>query len=360
MKRALASILSCLVVACSESFLPAWAVTDLRVVAALVEVEGESGRARPDAEDDIRVSILVIDQGAPPSDSPELPALTPALLQWSFFACIPRLTLIGAPICGDLIQPCEGCEGPPPDSPLDFPVVGFQVPSEAELDAAQADRLVLQGAVCIHGRPSTDAIQRFLLGETDDLQPCEAIPEEEPASDGQLPEGRFVTVQIPIERQPEDPNLHPEISSVTLDGLSWPLPYDRGVPRTAPRTGCRADLDGLTDEERARHPIAGGPASSINLHVTPDSLQQYMVSDTPAIEEIQVSWLTDGGDLERTFSFITDPARSVFTHWQSFPDAPEDGLLVRLNFVIRDGRGGTDWVERGLCVLPAPVDRFPP
>ena len=360
MKRALALILSCFAVACSASFLPAWAVTDLRVVAALVEVEGGPGRARPDAGDDIRVSMLVIDQGAPPSDFLAVPALTPALLQWSFFACIPRLTLIGPPICGDLIQPCDGCEGPSPDRPFEFPVMGFQVPAAAELEAAQTDRLVLQGAVCVHGRPSTDAIQRFLLGETDDLQPCEAIPEEEPASDGQLPDGRFVTVQIPIEQQRDDPNLHPEISNVTLDGVSWPSPYDQGVRRTAPRTGCRADLDGLTDEQRARHPVAGSPASSINLHVTPDSLQQYMVDDLPVTEEIQVSWLTDGGDLERTFSFITDPARSVLTHWQPVADVPEDGLLVRFNFVIRDGRGGTDWVERGLCVLPAPADESPP
>ena len=57
----------------------------------------------------------------------------------------------------------------------------------------------------------------------------------------------------------------------------------------------------------------------------PDSLQSYLVGDMTVTEEIQVSWLTDGGDLERTFSFITDPARSVLTQWQPFSDAPEDG-----------------------------------
>ena len=350
MKRILGLIALLLVTACSESFLPAWGVTDLRAVAAPVDVEGKPGRARPDPEDRIQVSILVVDQGAPPSDSPEAPALTPPSLQWSFIACVPLPTLIGPPICQAPIQPCDGCEGTPPSDPLAFPVLGFQVPSEAELEAAGADRVLLQGAICADGPPAADAILRFILGETDDLNPC-----EDPNS-----EGRFVTVNIPIESTPADPNLNPEISTVFLNGRPWPPPYDQGVPRAAPRTGCRADLDELTDEQRAAHPLAGSGGSSINLGVTPDSLQSYMVDDATLTEEIQVSWLTDGGDLERTFSFITDPARSVLTQWQPFQDAPEDGLLVRLTFVIRDGRGGTDWVERGLCVLPPSPDASPP
>ena len=347
MRRPLALMLLFAATACSESFLPAWAVTDLRAVAALVEVQGKPGRARPDPEDDVQVSILVIDQGAPAS---EVPAVTPPPLQWAFIACVPLPTLIGPPICQDLIQPCDGCEGTPPADPLAFPILRFQVPSEAELEAAGADGVLLQGAICANGPPAADAILRFILGETDDLNPC-----EDPSD-----EGRFVTVKIPIESTPQDPNLNPGISTVFLNGRPWPPPYDQEVPRTAPRTGCKADLDGLTDEQRAAHPLAGSPASSINLGVTQDSLQPYVVDDMTVIEEIQVSWLTDGGDLERTFSFITDPARSVLTQWQPFPDASEDGSLVRLTFVIRDGRGGTDWVERGLCVLPPPAGESPP
>ena len=348
MRHRLTLLLSlCLVVACSESFLPAWAVTDLRAVAALVEVEGKPDRARPDPGDGVRISILVVDQGAPPSDDPGVPALTPPTLWWSFIACIPQPTLIGPPICRDLIQPCNGCVGTPPDYPVEM---GFAVPSEAELEAAGATQVLLQGAICANGPPAQDAILRFIIGETDDLNAC-----EDPNN-----EGRFVSVSIPIEVTPDDPNLNPAISTITLNGRAWPPPYDDIVPRTAPRTGCKADLDGLTNEERMAHPLAGTPASSINLHVTPDSLQPYAVGDMTLTEEIQVSWLVDGGDLERTFSFITDPARSVLTHWQSFPDAPEDGLLVRFNFVIRDGRGGTDWVERGLCVLPPPSAESPP
>jgi hypothetical protein len=345
--RVLGLIVLLLAAACSESFLPAWAVTDLRAVAARVEVEGKPGRARPDPEDEIQVSILMIDEGAPAS---EVPALTPPPLQWAFIACVPAPTLIGPPLCRDLIQPCDGCEGTPPANPLDLPVLSFQVPSEAELEAAGAANVLLQGAICANGPPAADAILRFILGETDDLNPC-----EDPSN-----EGRFVTVNIPIETAPEDPNLNPEISTVFLDGRPWPPPYDQEVPRTAPRTGCRADLDGLTDEQRNAHPLAGSANSSFDLGVTPDSLQSYRVGDMTLTEEIQVSWLTDGGDLERTFSFITDPARSVLTQWRPFSDAPEDGLLVRLTFVIRDGRGGTDWVERGLCVLPPPPASSPP
>ena len=350
MIRVLALALLCLMAACSESFLPAWAVTDLRVVAALVEVEGKPGRARPDPGDDIQLSMVVIDQGAPPSDVSGVPALTPPLLQWAFIACVPQPTLIGPPICRDVIQPCEGCVATPPDDPFAFPVLQFQVPSEAALEAAQADSVILQGAICADGPPAQDAILRFLLGETDDLNPC-----EDPSG-----EGRFVTLEVPIEVTPEDPNLNPEVSAVILNGRSWPPPYDQGVPRTAPRTGCMTDLDGLTEQERAAHPVAGSPASNINLHVTPDSLQPYMVGDMSLTEEIQVSWLTDGGDFETNFSFITDPARSILTNWKPFAEVPEDGLLVRFNFVIRDGRGGSDQVERGLCVLPPRPAASPP
>jgi hypothetical protein len=353
MKRALilaVVFLSLFGIACSESFLPAWGVTDLRVVAASVEVDGKPGRARPDPADVVQVSLLVIDQGAPPSEVPEIPALTPGLLEWSFVACVPAPTLIGSPICRDLIEPCEGCVGTPPVDEFASPVMRFQVPSQAELDAAQATTVLLQGAVCVDGPPATDAILRFILGEVDQLNPC-----EDPTN-----EGRFVSIAIPIEPSPDDPNLNPQIQSVDLNGRTWPPPYEQGVPRTAPRTGCLADLEGLTDEERAAHPVAGSPPSTMNLHVTRDSLQSYMVGDMTLTEELQVSWLTDAGELERTFSFITDPARSVLTQWQPFASVPPEGLLARLTFVIRDGRGGTDSVERGLCMTPPPPGESPP
>lgn len=352
----------CLTMACSESFLPPSAVTNLRVVGARIDVEGEPGRANPSPGDDIEVSILVIDRGAEPTEPPEEPALTPPRLTWSFVACVPTATRIGVPICGAEIGSCEGCVGPPPDDPLALPVMRFQVPSEEELDAVEAREVLLQGVVCGNGSPSQDAIARFISGETDDLEPCEGPP----IIPGLPIEGRFVTVQIPIERDAEDPNLNPGIESVRFDGGDgWPPPYAEEVPRTAPRTGCKADLDALTEEDRSRHPVEGGEPLSINLSVTDGSLQPFTVDGVDMTEEIQVSWLADGGAFEVAFSFITEPPSpsavpSILTQWKPPSNAPAVGRLVRFNFVIRDGRGGLDRVERGLCVLKEPLAESPP
>jgi hypothetical protein len=347
----LGPILLCLTVACSESFTPPSAVTDLRVIGARIDVLGAPGRANPSPEDEVQASIQVIDRGA-------LPSLT-----WAFVACVPTATRIGVPICGTLIDGCDGCFGPQPSDPFALPVIGFQVPSEEELDAVEAREVLLQGVVCGVGVPSADAIPRFLSGETDDLEPCEPDPNATPPPEAPAPEpeGRFVTVQIPIERDAEDPNLNPGIQNIFLNGSPWPPPYAEGVPREAPITGCKAALDALAEEDdRDKHPVAGSAASSINLSVTPDSLQSFTIDGEDFTEELQVSWLADGGGFEVAFSFITDPARSVLTLWQPFSEVPADGRLVRLNFVVRDGRGGLERLERGLCVLPPAPAESPP
>jgi hypothetical protein len=330
--KAVQLVLLVAVVACAESFLPASVVTDLRAVAARTDVGGAPGRANPDPEDEIQVSWLVIDQGRLPE------------LQWSFVACIPAATLFGSPICTNRIMPCEGCEETPPGNPLATPEVRFRVPTEAELMAASATSVVVQGAICANGPPAEDSIARFILGETDDINPC-----EDPNN-----QGRFVSAEIPIEANPADPNLNPQILNLTWNGRPWPPPYDQGVPRAEPSTGCLSLLQMLPQEVQDQHPIAGSPPSTINLSVTSESLQTFTVDGIEETEEIQVSWLSDGGEFDTTFSFISDPASQVLTAWRPLPVDISDGegLLVRLNFVIRDGRGGVDFVERGLCVGP--------
>lgn len=343
-------------VACGDMFVPPSVVTDFRVVGAKVEVEGEPERANPSPEDEVQVSLLAVDQGVAASDVPEEVPLSPGLLQWVLIPCVPLPVTLGAPICGPAIEPCDGCVATPPEDPLATPIVRFPVPSQEELDTAQATSVLLQGVVCSNGTPSPDAILRFLMGETDDLQPCEGPAEQ----DNRPIEGRFVTISIPIEDDPSDPNLNPELLSIVLNGGPWPPPYDQEVPRDAPSTGCAADLADLSEAQQMAHPRAGDDPSTVNLAVTQESLQTFTVDDQELTEEIQVSWLADGGGYSTSFSFITAPATSVLTNWQPADSAPEGGQLVRFHFVIRDGRGGTDWVERGLCILPAEPSASPP
>jgi len=349
--RSLFAILLFVLAACGESFVSPSVVTDFRVVAARVEVASDPSRANPSPGDDVEVTVLSIDRGAP--EDPGVPSLTPPLLQWAFVPCVPAPTTLGPPICLEPIDPCAGCVATPPEDPLATPVIGFQTPPEDELDDANASSVVLQGIVCANGTPSEDAILRFLLGETDDLVPCEGPARVE----GRPIEGRFVTIPIPIEDDPDDPNLNPELLSLVLDGGSWPRPYDAGVPRDAPSSGCAADL---SEQEQMAQPRAGDDPSTINLAVTQESLQTYTVNEMELTEEIQVSWLADGGGYQTSFSFITAPATSVLTGWKPPTTVPDDGALVRFTFVIRDGRGGTDWAERGLCVLPPESATSPP
>lgn len=333
MKR-LPAVCLLLIAACGESFPPPSAVVDFRVVGALVEVEGKPGRANPDPGDTIEVSILVIDRGFPSATEPA--PLSPPPLQWSLVACVPQPSVLALPICRNVLS-CEGCVATPPEDPLAFPVVRFQVPSAAELEAAEATSVKLQGAICANGPPATtDAIIRFVTGETDVLDPCEDPNDE----------GRFINVDISIEDEPDNPNLNPTIADVTLDGEPWPPPFDQGVPRDFSDSGCA----GFVDENVALR--EGGPVSTIELTATSNSFQQYLVNDVLVTEEMQVSWLADGGGFEFSFSFITDPARTAPILWAPPGFANTGGSLVRFNFLMRDGRGGIDWVERGLCVLP--------
>jgi hypothetical protein len=326
-----------LVAACAESFLPPSAVIDLRVIGARVEVEGNPGHANPVPGDLIQVSNIVIDRGFPPTEPPNPPPLSPPPLQWRLVACIPAPSVLALPICQSQI-PCEGCEKTPPDDPLAFPVVRFQVPSAEALEAAEASSVVLQGVICANGEPAElEAILRLVTGETEVLEPC-ADPDNE---------GRIISVEVPIETRPENPNLNPSIEEVTLNGEPWPPPFDQGVPRGQPNTGC-TDLV----EDPTTLPRADGSISIIQLEASNQSFQQYVVDDVFITEEMQVSWLGDSGAFESSFSFITDPARSAAIQWAppSFP--PASGRVVRFNFVMRDGRGGLDHVERGLCLVP--------
>jgi hypothetical protein len=353
MKRVLLTAALLFALGCAESFEPASFVDKLRPVAALVEVEGDPSRANPDPGDVITVTQHIID--CPRAPEPEdtdsddedrfanCEVSNPAI-EWRFVACVPIETVFNPPICARLIEPCENCVNE--DVPLaEDPVVRFQVPAEAELGGAE--QVVLQGGICEGEIASQERLVELLFGGVEELNPC-ANPEQD--------EGRLISVRILIE-QGAPPNHNPQIALPDSPEFAFGRPEDwskrwLNLPSKAPKTGCLTDIE---DKLQCIPSTAGNGRVNILLSVTPASLEKLPDENgDPQSEEIQISWLADDGQFDRSFSFIDDkdnPFESVL--WGLPSETAADGTYVRFNFVIRDGRGGTAWEERGLCIVPS-------
>ncbi len=353
MKRAPWAMGLLFMLGCADSFEPASLVDNLRPVAALVEVEDEPERANPNPGEVIRVTQHVIDAGPKPA------------IEWRFVACVPAFTVITPPVCGRLIEPCENCVNEDGPRAVD-PVIRFQVPSQEELGSET--EVVVQGAICQGDIASEQRLLELLAEGVEEPNPC-ANPKSAENPEGD--EGRLISVRIPLE-QYDPPNLQPVIASLQIgcnDQSTGCTVPDRwlDLPDSAPRTGCLKAIKELEPAERAVKciPDTVGVAN-IRLSVTAESLQNFQIEDDGDTltlqEEIQISWLADGGTFERSFSFInetspTDGSSNPFesVNWALPPGALPEGTYVRFNFVIRDGRGGTTWEEHGLCVVPRDV-----
>ena len=74
--------------------------------------------------------------------------------------------------------------------------------------------------------------------------------------------------------------------------------------------------------------------------ITTDACRAYMASG--------------GGDFPGAYSFFDDTPNTPTIKW-TMPARgaiADDGLLVRFWFVLRDGRGGSSYVQRAICVVP--------
>ena len=320
MKRSLCLVGLLFACACGESLDPASLVTSLRAVAARVEVEGDAERPNPLPGEVVTVTIRVIDQGPRPD------------IQWRFVACVPEATLFNVPICGLIIEPCDNCEGD--GGPEVDPVIRFQVPDEAEL--GDQTQVLLQGAICADGPAAPlEEFLAFAAGETGQFSPC-----DDPALEG------TVLIAPVVLQQFDPPNRQPQIADVLYEeeSVAWVEP---NPPASDPISPCDGDI--TIDQT----------TPSIRLSVTPDSLVPFVADDEEQEDEIQVSWLGDAGEFDRSFSFIdesspVDANGNLFVEvdWELPMSARDNGTLVRFNFVVRNTRGGQDWTERALCVFP--------
>ena len=81
-----------------------------------------------------------------------------------------------------------------------------------------------------------------------------------------------------------------------------------------------------------------------------DAIDQSSSAEPPK-EELQVSHFTTAGKLERAFTVFeaSDTNLVARVSWKAPSEVPLDGF-ARLFFVVRDMRGGSDWIERAVCI----------
>lgn len=312
---------------CSADLSPASVVNKTRVIAARVQVVGAPTRSNPSPGESVSIEVRVVGPG------PRQP------LQWLFVACVPADVGSGLPICTStesIIEPCLNCESRA--GALADPVIQFEVPAESELN--EATSVVAFGAVCADGAvTSLESLASFFAQGQRGVSGCEDPNDE----------GALLFVEVPLQEGEED-NTQPTIASVQLGGSPW-----EDVAASSAQVGQCAGTP------IRQLPPGTGPIA-IGLTAATQSRQEYddPVTGDSRCETLQISWLATSGEFDQSFGFLegdtcasgTASNGSTTVGWLPPETAPADGILVRFHFVLRDGRGGTDWTERALCIVP--------
>lgn len=285
-----------LTLGCDEPLTAVELIDKTRIVAARVEVAGDPSRAAPLPGESVEVSFLVV-----------TPEPAPALA-FSLRSCIALDSRSSATICGSDTLATASSLDPVAGAPL----IRFDAPAGATGD----ERLAVHAAICPAG---------------------ESLPSEDARTCSGGGETLFATVDFSMD-DGEHPNSNPAFTSVLLDGTE--LPADSAttsdcalltsVPRGSKHT-LRVELD-----ESSRDPLPAEDAAHV------------------ARENLLVSYFIDQGDLDHAFSSIpsTAPVAAGSAVWTAPASAGDAPRLARFVIVARDGRGGSDFVERRICVEP--------
>lgn len=280
--------------ACDEPLSAVEAIDKTRVVGAKVEVAGDPARAAPLPGDDVVVRFVVV--------SPD-PAPT---LAYELAACVAADSASDLATCAGEPLATAASLVPAPEAPS----IAFVAPEALTGD----ERLAVLGAICASGVG--------LPGEG--AGSCE---------DGSAP--LLTTLDFSMD-DGSHPNTNPTLTRVTFDS-------DELAADTALTTDC-AELPGFVGGIKHRLTVELDPSSR-------DPLKRENEVD-PTRESLLVSYFVTRGDLDHAISALgaNDSSNSTGAIW-SAPDVPEPAL-ARFVVVVRDGRGGSDFVERRICILP--------
>lgn len=311
--------------ACVDPFDPPSRVTENRVLAARAAVAGDPARAWPRPGETLDVTWLVVDEGAARP------------LSWVFAWCPAAPTVFGDPFCVDGEAPTvASLQGEPRHG---APEVSIQVPEDDALRGAE--ELLLMGLVCAEGSLVAPD------GLPDDLQ---ALPE---LCEGEEAKATPMVLAIPIQWG-EETNHRPGIAELRRNGMPWPAPPEELL--AAPVEGCPDETPSVP---RVDLPADPEGELTLEVEVTEGSHEPYSETTTTG-EEVQVTeslriqHVTTAGELARLFSVLDDEGETeASVKWA--PPAPEDRVaseqLVRFHVVVTDGRAGTTYASRALCLV---------
>jgi hypothetical protein len=287
--------------ACSDPLEPAQLVRELRVLGARVEVEGDPERAAPLPGERATVRFLL----AAPEPAP--------IQSFSLRVCPAAAGYIGPPRCaGPELARAQSTE---PSSAA--PQLGFVLPSDFDLEAYP--RLAVLGVVCAAGMPLDHGEYGSCDGTTEPLR---------------------VALELSLPRD-NDVNHNPAFVAepLSLDGAVWNGP-------SAVTWSCE---DGTLPMLRA-----GSGTHTIEVTVDAASRERLPRSLTvdPGQESLRLAHFSTAGDLERAFSSVPERAQALSLTWHAPTSSDPAASLTRFWFVVRDGRGGSAFAERALCVMP--------
>lgn len=301
---------------CADDFDPPSLVARTRVLGARVEVSGAPERATPTPGEEATVTWLVTSPGAPPA------------VGWAFVLC-------AADPLGGL-----GCGGPPLAKAVGAtspPRLTFAAPGTA---GATLTRFTVFGYVCVDDDPIVDA-RGVPTGCGGDARQTGGPTPERAARETAVSAPVWVADAAHTNRNPATEG------ALTFDGAAWAAQGSAGDacvlgPRVA--AGSKKHELGLTVAETDRE--------------TYDVLQGDPPRPSATRETLELSLFATSGKMRTPFLFLegedTTVAPTAATTWDApaAEDLPAgDGdIAVAFTFVLRDGRGGTSWTTRSLCV----------
>lgn len=147
------------------------------------------------------------------------------------------------------------------------------------------------------------------------------------------------------------PNRNPSLADdrLALDGAAWEAPLAGGSPALEPGAPCLG---------RGSPELRAGQRSSIRFELGGDDREA--LEDAPETyaahprESLVYTHLATRAGLERAFSAIDyDAAELGFeVAFDAEQAPPADGEALRFVLLVRDERGGVDWLTREACLLP--------